>query len=65
MFVLRLYSLPTFTLPYYKQTFRILDGKDGKVDGVLSIVKQDTRAGHIGRGDIANQAKDALAGGRN
>ena len=54
-----IYILP---LEFTTQTFRILDGKDGKVDGVLSIVKGAPHPS-MGRSDITSQAKDALTEG--
>lgn len=46
---------------YTTQTFRILDGKDGKVDGVLSIAKRDGGGPQtIGRVEISEKAKAAL-----
>lgn len=44
------------------QTFRILDGKDGKVDGVLNIVQQD-RPVNMGRTELSSKAKDELVEG--
>jgi hypothetical protein len=44
------------------QTFRILDGKDGKVDGVISIAKREGSVfpAAVPRSDVAVQAKQAL-----
>jgi hypothetical protein len=50
----------TFPSPadWLEQTFRILDGKDGKVDGVLSIAKREGPA--VARTEMSEKAKAAL-----
>lgn len=47
---------------YILQTFRILDGKDGKVDGVISIAKRDGSGlpAAVPRTEVQEQAKQAL-----
>jgi hypothetical protein len=43
---------------WFEQTFRILDGKDGKVDGVLSIAKREGPV--VARTEMSVKAKAAL-----
>jgi len=52
----------TIDINEFFETFRILDGKDGKVDGVLNIVQQD-RPVNMGRTELSSKAKDELVEG--